>query len=74
MKSCTLVEKSQNHLLLLMTYYAILADYNSPVSSPEELNQVYLKGENVFLIYFLVKILVLKPVPTQMFYAIKYCF
>lgn len=74
MKSCTLVEKSQNHLLLLMTYYAILADYNSPVSSPEELNQVYLKGENVFLIYFLGKILVLKPVSTQTFYAIKYYF
>lgn len=73
MKSCTLVEKSQNHLLLLMTYYAILADYNSPVSSPE-LNQVYLKGENVFLIYFLGKILVLKPVSTQTFYAIKYYF
>lgn len=74
MKPCTLVEKSQNHLLLLMTYYAILADYNSPVSSPEELNQVYLKGENVFLIYFLGKILVLKPVSTQTFYAIKYYF
>lgn len=56
-----------------MTYYAILADYNSPVSSPE-LNQVYLKGENVFLIYFLGKILVLKPVSTQTFYAIKYYF
>lgn len=74
MKPCTLVEKSQNHILLLMTYYAILADYNSPVSSPEELNQVYLKGENVFLIYFLGKILVLKPVSTQTFYAIKYYF
>lgn len=74
MKPCTLVEKSQNYLLLLMTYYATLTDYNSPVSSPEELNQVYLKGENVFLIYFLVKILVLKPVSTQTFYAIKYYF
>lgn len=57
-----------------MTYYATLTDYNSPVSSSEELNQVYLKGENVFLIYFLVKILVLRPVSTQTFYAIKYYF